>query len=329
MPTALEAAAVEGDDAPLVKLHANHGKPCANPACRQPLVTGKIRVCNLRASGGTTRRHQEVVHDEEGDRGRRRERAPAAGMGRLRALESAQPKRAAAGSNGATKVLGTCFAEALDRDDLEPETVMYYVSGRFRAGSHEREQSRWMTPTTLIIKGGWPSVPGTVSFWASMHWEGPGQLEEAEEREDLADGTADEAYCARASSESERMSGHLWKWPWGVRVHMSSGHLGQMSGHLGQMSISLLHCICSIQRQCPCNVGHDEVDEVQKGQVVLLYLRSTDNGPTDALSPALRLPALAFECSAKANFVNIFATQGFGGRKPLSLRPVASASTIH
>ena len=33
------------------------------------------------------------------------------------------------------------LAEALDRDDLEPETVMYYVSGRFRAGSHEREQS--------------------------------------------------------------------------------------------------------------------------------------------------------------------------------------------
>ena len=192
MPTARLAAAVEGEDAPLVKLHANHGKPCANPACRQPLVTGKIRgvICNLHrckrwhdAAGikksYTTKKAlaavDENVHPQQ------------AWADCARSNIAAQPKPrpprqpAKLVSFQDAKVLGTCFAEALDRDDLEPETVMYYVSGRFRAGSHERVQSRWMTADDLDYQRRMAGRKDTVSFWASLHWEGPNQLEEAEE----------------------------------------------------------------------------------------------------------------------------------------------------
>ena len=43
-------------------------------------------------------------------------------------------------------ILGMCYADALDRDDLPDDAVMYRVEGTFRVGglSQQRVQQRWV-----------------------------------------------------------------------------------------------------------------------------------------------------------------------------------------
>ena len=100
--------------------------------------------------------------------------------------------------------LGTCFASALDRDDLPPDTVMYRVEAAFQLGqlSQTRVQERWVTAAEVVASyGRFASKHGLhgedASLAAEAHWAGPGVLsaqreavEDSEEEDE--DAAADE-----------------------------------------------------------------------------------------------------------------------------------------
>ena len=86
-------------------------------------------------------------------------------------------QRAATLAERPRRFLGTCFASALDRDDLPADTVMYRVEAAFYLGSlpQARTQERWVTTAEVQLSlGDDASARGEDACTAARRgWAGP------------------------------------------------------------------------------------------------------------------------------------------------------------
>ena len=221
MPCA-EAAAAKA--APK-KLHARHGERCANfERCGNTLVTGRIHgkgmycdayACGPRGvAGGITKQRKAEKAARKAEEAARPEKQPCDENAPPQAQPLPRQQRAAVLAEQPRRYLGACFASALDRDDLPPDTEMYRVETAFKLGhlSQPRVQERWVTAAEVVASlGRFASKYGeSASFAAQLSWAGPGQLchsraveDSEEEDEDAAagaggrEGDEDAADCGR------------------------------------------------------------------------------------------------------------------------------------
>ena len=69
---------------------------------------------------------------------------------------------------------GVCLAQAVNRDDLDPDTTVYFVHGVYRAGPQRRELSRWVPEEELHRVLRTQSAEGGVHAAMAALWSGPG-----------------------------------------------------------------------------------------------------------------------------------------------------------
>jgi hypothetical protein len=215
MPQALPCAEAAAAKAVPQKLHARHGERCANfENCGNTLITGRIHgkgmycdayACGPRGvAGGITKQRKAEKAARKAEKAARPEKR----LSDENAPPQSQPlprqQRAAVLAEQPRCYLGTCFASALDRDDLPPDTVMYRVEAAFQLGqlSQTRVQERWVTAAEVVASyGRFASKHGLhgedASLAAEAHWAGPGVLsaqreavEDSEEEDE--DAAADE-----------------------------------------------------------------------------------------------------------------------------------------
>ena len=161
------------------KLHKNHGKECANPECDNVLVTGRIRAKGLCCADNQCRNWAErqglvtkrsKPHAQPDQENRHPQQAWADGARSAKAAKASdeqpppKPPQQRVSLHSVHRVRGACPAEGLDRNDVDPETMMLYVEGVFVFGPARREQARWVAEAEVQrVLGGRAAIG---SLWA-------------------------------------------------------------------------------------------------------------------------------------------------------------------
>ena len=169
------------------KLHARHGERCANfENCGNMLITGRIHgkgmycdayACGPRGVAGRITKQRKAEKARKAQKVARPEKWSEDENAPPQPHPLPRQQRAATLAERPSRFLGTCFASALDRADLPPDTVMYRVEAAFQLGSlsQQRTQERWVTAAEVVTSlGRFASKYGEdAGIAVELSWAGP------------------------------------------------------------------------------------------------------------------------------------------------------------
>ena len=173
------------------KRHANHGKPCANPACQETLVTGKIRgnICTRRRckrwgrDAGVTKQYRQrglqrrPLAEVSGHRqapqvtavnGRVAQEALGSTLGARRPLHRAVRLLGVSVHYEPAEVAANLHMIEDGEDDRMPGTLIYHVEGTFGYGADARPGYDYVPERELMQACGLTTTQELGAYLGSM-----------------------------------------------------------------------------------------------------------------------------------------------------------------